>query len=135
MTNLIASVYMLLVTNWTDVTPPVGFEQHGDYITWNDAKSKTTRLLGHVRTNQMARLVFDAKTNEMLLSEGAPFLEITREPTVTTTYSTNETVKPYQPANSFFSQLTNTYGSAVFVWPNEWRDLRFDTNRGTTKSR
>ncbi len=106
MTNLIASVYMLLVTNWTDVTPSVGFERRGDFIVWNEAKAKTTRLLGHVRTNTLARWVFGGRTNETLLSEGQPFLEIVREvtPLVITAWSTNETVKPYQAAQW---QMTN----------------------------
>jgi hypothetical protein len=112
MTNLIVSTYILLLTNWTDITPPIGFEQKGDYIVWNGDKSPRRELIAHVRTNVIGRIVYGGKTNEITLSEGEPFLEIHRTltPTVTTTWSTNEEVKPYQPprycfTNQLFSVL------------------------------
>jgi hypothetical protein len=114
MTNgLLASLHIFLVTNWTDVTLPVGYEHRNGAYYWNDAKRPQTELIGHVRTNKVARIVFDGRTNEVCVSEGEAFLQITRTitPAVITTYSTNETVMPYTPpvwqTNNGIITLTN----------------------------
>jgi hypothetical protein len=106
-TNLIASLYLLAVTNWMDVTPLTpargGWEYSQETRSFEYANRRESagvkKWIGHVRTNTYARVIHGGKTNDVLLSEGEPVLEIIREltPIVTTTWSTNEVTHVYQP--------------------------------------
>jgi len=129
MTNLTCLLYTILVTNWTDISPPVTqWNNRSGWWQYERVEPSETVLLGHVRSNEMVRVIHRGRTNEFQLSEGTPFLEIRRTttPQVTTNYSKVEVVQPYEQPSLIIGGTYSTNGTLIDRdW---WRFILGQTN-------